>query len=153
MVEKNVRIEQLEEEFKQMKAGFAEMKAENAEMKTELAEVKAELAEMKATQEDTRDALDANVMAIYRRLWERGVSKFMAFTSWATCGMIILMAYMTKMNYPIEDIYICFGVLIFCLCMMILGTVALFFQMVGDLHRFIKNKEWQNWKKREKKEK
>lgn len=146
MTEKDIRIEQLESGFNQMKAELAEVKVENAEMK-------AELSEMKAKQEDTRDALDANVMAIYRRIWERGLAKFMAFVSWATCALIILMAYFSKMNYPIEDIYICLGVLIFCLCMMILGTVALFFQMIGDLCRFIKNKEWQNWKKREKKEK
>ena len=125
-----------------------EMDNKIEQLKLELNKVKEELAEIRAQQEDTRNALDANVIAIYRRIWEKNVAKMMTITSFSTCALIVYMAYLLKTDCTSEILYVCMGLTIFCLGVMIVGTIILFFQMVGDISRFIKNKEWQNWKKR-----
>lgn len=121
-------------------------------LETEVSSLKEELSALRETQDINREVLDANVVSIYNRMAEKHNTIMLCFSSVISCVLLIAGQIMANRGYPWDELLICLIFLSISTAIMIITTIRLLFIATREFKQFIKNKEWQNFKRKDKKD-
>lgn len=125
--------------IKQMQADIEELKKENAELR-EMCKKNAEM------DENTRDVLDSNIIAIYDDMFDKTNTTCLVFSSIFSCILVIAAEVLLAHGADESKLIVCCGILFVMTAIMCLCTIILVWNFIKQIRKTIKNREWENWK-------
>lgn len=112
------------------------------DLRKEINELKAKVELLEKNEDRTREVVDANVIAINRKMIDRANSNCLFISALCTSVLIVMSAYFLNVTNQIAEYIVCIGFCMISLSITIICMVIMIVLLIGDFKQMIKNRKW-----------
>lgn len=120
------------------------------DLKEQINELKAKVESLEKNEDRTREVVDANVIAINRKMIDRANSNCLLISAICTSVLIVMATYFLNVTNQVAEYIVCMGFCVVSMSITIICMIVMLVLLVGDIKQMIKNRKWR--KKNEGKE-